>query len=47
VDRRRGGHSPGAEAKGVEFVSDPKKEPWGTFATFKDADGNTFVLGTK
>lgn len=35
------------KAKGVEFVSDPKKEPWGTFAVFKDADGNSFVLGTK
>ena len=33
--------------KGVEFVSDPKKEPWGTFAIFKDLDGNSFVLGTK
>ena len=35
------------EAKGVEFVSDPRKEPWGTFAIFKDPDANTFVLGTK
>lgn len=35
------------KAKGVEFVSDPKREPWGTFAIFKDADGNSFVLGTK
>ena len=35
------------KAKGVEFASDPKKEPWGTFAIFKDQDGNQFVLGTK
>jgi predicted enzyme related to lactoylglutathione lyase len=33
-------------ARGVEFVTPPKKEEWGTFATFKDIDGNTFVLGT-
>src|SRR5512133_459115 len=33
--------------KGVEFGSEPKKEPWGTFAIFKDTDGNSFVLGTK
>lgn len=34
-------------AKGVEFVQPPTKEPWGTFAIFKDADGNQFVLGSK
>lgn len=33
-------------AKGVEFASAPKTEPWGTFATFKDPDGNQFVMGT-
>ena len=33
-------------ARGVEFTSAPKKEPWGTFATFKDTDGNQFVMGT-
>src|SRR5215218_987656 len=27
-------------ARGVEFVSPPAKQPWGTFATFKDPDGN-------
>lgn len=35
------------KAKGVDFASAPKKEPWGTFAIFKDVDGNQFVLGTK
>ena len=35
------------EAKGVEFVKQPKKESWGTAAIFKDGDGNQFVLGTK
>jgi predicted enzyme related to lactoylglutathione lyase len=33
-------------ARGVEFTSPPKKEPWGTYATFKDPDGNQFVMGT-
>jgi predicted enzyme related to lactoylglutathione lyase len=33
-------------AKGVEFVSEPQKQPWGTFAKFKDPDGNVFVLGS-
>jgi catechol 2,3-dioxygenase-like lactoylglutathione lyase family enzyme len=35
------------KAKGVEFTAEPTKQPWGTFAIFKDLDGNTFVLGTK
>jgi len=34
------------KAKGVEFVRAPEKQPWGTFAIFKDLDGNQFVLGT-
>lgn len=34
------------KAKGVEFVSPPTKQPWGTFATFRDPDGNTFVLSS-
>ena len=33
-------------ARGVEFTSPPKKEPWGTFAAFTDPDGNQFVMGT-
>lgn len=33
-------------AKGVEFVSPPKKESWGTSAMFKDPDGNSFVIGS-
>ena len=35
------------KAKGVEFASDPKAETWGTFAIFKDNDGNQFVLSSK
>src|SRR3954464_13571072 len=27
-------------ARGVEFVDPPTKQPWGTYALFKDADGN-------
>jgi catechol 2,3-dioxygenase-like lactoylglutathione lyase family enzyme len=33
--------------KGVEFAGPPQKQPWGTFATFKDVDGNTFVLSSR
>jgi predicted enzyme related to lactoylglutathione lyase len=32
------------KARGVEFDGEPKKEPWGHFAKFKDSEGNTFVL---
>lgn len=32
--------------RGVEFEGDPKKESWGTYVTFKDPDGNSFVLGS-
>jgi predicted enzyme related to lactoylglutathione lyase len=34
-------------ALGVEFVGEPKQEPWGTFAIFKDPDGNQFVLSSR
>jgi predicted enzyme related to lactoylglutathione lyase len=32
------------KARGVEFTAPPKKAPWGTFAIFKDSEGNSFVL---
>ena len=35
------------KARGVEFRSPPKKEPWGTSAIFFDPDGNQFVLGSR
>lgn len=35
------------KAKGVEFVSEPQDQPWGTFAVMKDVDGNQFVLSSK
>jgi len=32
--------------RGVEIVEGPAKQPWGTFAKFKDPDGNVFVLSS-
>ncbi len=32
--------------RGVEFVQPPTKQPWGSFAKFRDPDGNTFVLSS-
>ena len=32
--------------KGVEFATPPTKQPWGTYAIFKDPDGNQFVLSS-
>jgi predicted enzyme related to lactoylglutathione lyase len=34
-------------SRGVEFVAPPEKQPWGTFAKFKDPDGNEFVLSSR
>lgn len=33
--------------RGVEFSGPPQKQPWGTFAMFKDPEGNQFVLSSK
>jgi len=33
--------------RGVEFREPPQKESWGTFAVFKDPEGNEFVLGSR
>jgi catechol 2,3-dioxygenase-like lactoylglutathione lyase family enzyme len=33
--------------RGVEFEEEPQKQAWGTYAIFKDPDGNRFVLGSK
>ncbi len=35
------------KARGVEFVSEPKREPWGTYAIFRDVDANQFVLSSR
>ena len=32
------------KARGVPFDGPPQKQPWGTFAMFKDSEGNGFVL---
>lgn len=34
------------KARGVEFDAPPTRQPWGTFATFRDPDGNSFVLSS-
>lgn len=34
------------KARGVDFDGPPEKQPWGTFAKFKDSEGNQFVLST-
>jgi catechol 2,3-dioxygenase-like lactoylglutathione lyase family enzyme len=34
-------------ARGVEFTTPPTKQPWGTYTTFRDPDGNEFVLGSR
>ena len=34
-------------AKGVEFTSPPTNQPWGSFAIFKDPDGNSFVISAE
>jgi hypothetical protein len=28
----------------VEFDGPPEKQPWGTYAKFKDSEGNLFVI---
>ena len=32
--------------RGVD-IDTPEKQPWGTFARFRDPDGNTFVLSSR
>ena len=32
------------KASGVEFVNQPKKMAWGTYAKFRDLDGNELLL---
>ena len=34
------------KSRGVEFLGEPQKQPWGTYALFKDPDGNTFCLSS-
>ena len=35
------------KGRGVEFTAPPTRQPWGTIATFKDPDGNQFVLSSR
>ena len=35
------------KGRGVEFIAPPTTQPWGSFAIFKDIDGNKFVLSPK
>src|SRR3978361_1772661 len=32
------------KGRGVEFEGEPEKQPWGTYAMFKDSEGNRFVI---
>jgi lactoylglutathione lyase len=32
------------KSKGVTFVQEPKKEPWGTFAIIQDSEGNRILM---
>lgn len=32
--------------RGVEFIEPPTRQPWGSFAKFRDPDGNIFVLSS-
>jgi catechol 2,3-dioxygenase-like lactoylglutathione lyase family enzyme len=32
------------KAKGVEFTSEPDPQPWGTYATLRDSEGNRILL---
>jgi predicted enzyme related to lactoylglutathione lyase len=32
--------------RGVEFEGPPQKQPWGTYAMFKDSEQNSFVLSS-
>ena len=35
------------KARGVEFTQEPKSESWWTSASFKDSEGNVFLLSSK
>lgn len=35
------------QSKGVAFAQEPKREPWGSSAVFKDPDGNQFALSSR
>ena len=35
------------QRKGVEFDSPPEKQPWGSFITMRDSEGNQIVLSSR
>ncbi len=35
------------KGRGVDFDTEPTDAPWGTFAAFRDPDGNQFVLSSR
>ena len=35
------------KARGVEFTQEPKTEPWGTSAMFRDSEGNVFLISSR
>jgi predicted enzyme related to lactoylglutathione lyase len=35
------------KSRGVAFSQEPKNEPWGSIAVFKDPDGNQFALSSR
>ena len=35
------------KVRGVEFIMEPKRMPYGTTSIFKDIDGNHLVLSSK
>lgn len=35
------------QAKGVELLGPPQKQPWGTFMMMKDSEGNQIVLSSR
>jgi predicted enzyme related to lactoylglutathione lyase len=34
------------KSRGVEFEGPPMKQPWGTYAMFRDSEGNQFVVSS-
>jgi len=34
------------KARGVEFEGPPEKQPWGSYAMFKDSEGNRFAISS-
>jgi len=34
------------KARGVEFEGPPEKQPWGSYAMFKDSEGNRFAVSS-